>query len=63
MQLRAGGDQIFGQGGAFKKAESRTGMEFDEHRPWLEGALLFAICSPNSLAGRKEIVKPANVPN
>jgi hypothetical protein len=37
VQVGAHGDQILGQRGAFEKTESRAGMEFDEHRPWLEG--------------------------
>ena len=28
--------QVLGQGGAFEKTKGRAGMEFDEHRPWLE---------------------------
>src|SRR5713226_5691659 len=38
VQVRACGDQVLGQSSAFEKAESRTGMEFNEHRPWLEGS-------------------------
>ena len=41
--MLAGSDQIFGQGGAFEKAERRTGMQFDEHRPWLEGELFVSL--------------------
>ena len=42
-QLVAPGDQVLGQGGAFEKTKGRAGMEFDEHRPWLEGGVSYFV--------------------
>src|SRR5579862_3927898 len=33
IQVGTRGNQVLRQGGAFEKAESRAGMEFNEHRP------------------------------
>ena len=57
VQVRAGGNQVLRQGGAFEKAERRTGMEFDKHRPWLEGEIVSLFVRLKIVAGQGRIVK------